>query len=477
MFDRLRRRFRASGEIVNIEPGQRLRLSGKALRLRNPGRPIRVEMGRQLLDLYPDQPLTSQVDVADSGLLLLDPARPPAEIRFQLRLCKGKRFATDADSADQHLLFATPREAFRRHLQIIHDGDVLQFSDPISELGTYVSLVDEPLDLLASRRHALSRVKEIFGGPLQALPPDQAMRLIRRVNEQLAAAPKVRLDANSNPGALVEFGADRKSVIVGDLHGQVDNLLSVLSENAFLDELDAGTASLLFLGDAVHPDRPGQLEDMASSMLVMDLLFSLMLAFPGQMTFLLGNHDSFSQDVMKGGVAQGVLWERHLAVNRGEDYVAEMGRFYQLSPLVALTPRFVACHAGPPGMTVSRAALVEARQNPRLVHDLTWRRLKTPAFPGGYGRGDVRRFLKSLKCDPDTVFLVGHYPLSDNDTLWTDIGNISGHHLIYSSAEEQVGVFAEVGERLVPMRYPVEPLLEWTSVALTANPVPHQQAS
>ena len=463
MFERLRRRFRPAAEIVNIVPGQRLRLSGKVLCLRNPGQPLRIEMGRQTLDLYPDRPLTREAGLAELDWLLLDPARDCARIGYQIRLTPGSRFVTNADSKEQSILFSAPREAFRRHLKIVHDGEVLNFSDPISELGTYLSLVEEPVDLVDLRHRALCRVVAAYGGPLEPLPADRALDLVRRVNDSLATAPGAKRDANGNPGGLVEIAADTRSVVIGDLHGQVDNLLSVLSENAFLSELDRGTAVIVIVGDAVQSDRPGQLESMESSALMMDVLFSLMLTFPGRVVFLLGNHDSFSPEVMKGGVSQGVLWERYLSAARGADYVAEMTRFYQLCPLVALSPYYLACHAGPPGAAVSRELLVEARQNPHLVHELTWSRLRNRRFPSGYGRSDVRRFLKSLGLAPGSTFIVGHYPLSDDDTLWTDIGNIPGHHLVYSSAEQVVGLFVQIDDKLVPMRYPVEPLLDWTN--------------
>ena len=65
-----------------------------------------------------------------------------------------------------------------------------------------------------------------------------------------------------------------------DLHGLVDNLLKILSENSFLEALDRGEAALILLGDAVHPEAAGQLEDMDSSILIMDLILKLKLTFP-----------------------------------------------------------------------------------------------------------------------------------------------------------------------------------------------------
>jgi hypothetical protein len=89
------------------------------------------------------------------------------------------------------------------------------------------------------------------------------------------------------------------------MHAQIDNLLTVLSQNAFLDALDEGTAALVILGDAVHSEVDGQLREMDSSMLLMDLIFKLKLCFPAQVFYVRGNHDSFSEDMSKDGDSAG----------------------------------------------------------------------------------------------------------------------------------------------------------------------------
>jgi len=140
--------------------------------------------------------------------------------------------------------------------------------------------------------------------------------------------------------------------------------------------------------------------------------------------------------------------------------------------VVALSESYVACHAGPPGSKVSRDELVDVHHQARLFHELTWSRLKTPAFPAGYGRRDVRRFRKSLGLSPDATFVVGHYPLSSDSTVWTDIGRIEGHHLLYASAEDEVAVMTRLDGELVPQIHPVEPLTAWINDNLAPGQVP-----
>jgi hypothetical protein len=136
------------------------------------------------------------------------------------------------------------------------------------------------------------------------------------------------------PGGLLVLPEALTPILVADMHAQIDNLLTVLSQNAFLDALDEGTAALVILGDAVHSEVDGQLREMDSSMLLMDLIFKLKLRFPAQVFYVRGNHDSFSEDMSKDGIPQGLLWAKELSERRGAAYLKAMGEFYRLLPYV-----------------------------------------------------------------------------------------------------------------------------------------------
>lgn len=445
----------------------RTRLSGKPLTIACDGHPMRVEMGEQTLEIYPDRPLCGAPDGGETAYRIVDPNQYFDRIGHFARLAPGKTFAVDSDDEDQAPLFSDPRAAYRRNLRIEHRHDSLRFSDRISDLGTFLSpIVGDPHSgsrLVEARRQALRRILDIHGGPLRALDPEAAIDRVRQVNEQLRQSDLRPGDVEGNPGALLELPASLTPVMVGDLHGQVDNLLSVLCENDFLHALENRSGCLLLLGDAVHSDVPNQLEDTDGSVLIMDIIFSLMLAFPGRVFLLLGNHDSFSPDVMKSGVPQGIIWEKALRRSRGEQYTAELATFYELCPLVAVGEEFVACHAGPIRKRVSRDQLINVRQSPQLVHDLMWNRVKSPGFPSGYGRGDVKRFRKSLELPKKTDFVVGHYVLSEDETIWRNVMGIKGHHIIYSAELSRVGVFTRVGGIIVPQIYRCEALTQWAA--------------
>lgn len=465
--DSVRSYFGGGEDTVTPEPAQRLRLSGKGLRIPIRGNPVfEVLMGKQRLQIHPDLAVDPRRRISPPDLLLFDPERYLSGISVALRLKAGQTLAIDRNAEDQQHLFTHPREAFRRHLSIRHEGNALVFRDPISELGTYVSLLGDAQDHpepLRRRERALERIIEIFGGPLERLARDEALETLRAVNRMLREDPCRDKDAEGNPGGVVALPPDPAPIIVGDLHARLDNLLKVLSENAFLQTLERGEAILILLGDAVHEEAGDRLGHMDDSLLMMDLILKLKLAYRDRVVFLIGNHDSFSPDVMKAGVPQGLLWERRVTEARGRDYALELALFYQQSPLVILSRDFIACHAGPPRSKVTRDMLVNVRQFPGLVHELTWTRLKTPGFPAGYTRGDVRRFRKSLGVEKDTPFIVGHYPLTCDRTVWPHVGEIENHHIVYSAKPDEVGVFTRIDGEIVPLVYPAEPLLGWVN--------------
>ena len=464
-FENIRAYFSPACETVILEKSQKLRLSGTPLRIPLEGLPeYRIEMGKQTLHLCPDPGVTGQEAGSPCDFILFDPERYFSMISHSQRLSPGNTLAIDSNIEYQEHVFTFPREAFRRQLSIEHTGDALVFKDPISELGTYVSLIDDTPEtptITDRRRSALRRILEIFGGPLEPLPADKAAETLFQVNELLRHEIGRHKDSLGNPGCLLELPDHVTPVIVGDLHAQIDNLLTILSENAFMDGLENGTAALILLGDAVHPEQPGRLEEMESSLLIMDLIFSLKIRYPQQVFFIVGNHDSFQNELMKRGIPQGLLWKRHVIESRGEAYKEQLELFYQQSPLLVLSADFIACHAGPARRKISRQLLIDAYQFPDIVHDMTWSRIRTSAFPGGYTSSDVRQFRKGLEVSSEIPFIVGHHPFTQDDTLWLNAGRINQHHIVISARPDRVGMFTRIDGKMVPQVYPVEALIDW----------------
>jgi hypothetical protein len=126
------------------------------------------------------------------------------------------------------------------------------------------------------------------------LPPEGALANLTKVSQILKKEPLRPRNSEGMPGGVVSFPRKMIPIIPGDLHAQVDNLLTILSHNEFLEMMGDGKAAMVFLGDAVHSEMSDELEEMKSSLLIMDLIFRLKLWFPQQVFYVRGNHDSFS---------------------------------------------------------------------------------------------------------------------------------------------------------------------------------------
>ena len=71
----------------------------------------------------------------------------------------------------------------------------------------------------------------------------------------------------------------------------------------------------------------------------------------------------------------------------------------------------------------------------------------------------MKKFRKYFDLEPDTPLIVGHTPVSMDDTLWERVGEIDNHYVVYSADNRWVGAMAQVRDRFYPFRYPAEPLI------------------
>jgi len=200
------------------------------------------------------------------------------------------------------------------------------------------------------------------------------------------------------------------------------------------------------------------MENMDSSILMMDLILRLKQHFPHNIFYLRGNHDSFSETLSKHTLSQGLLMRRRLLELRGQEYVTEMERFYDLLAFVICSHSFVACHAGPSRRKVTRTKLINLHDHPKIRHDLINSRLKRPHYLAGYTKGDIKRFRKNLGLPKHTPFIVGHTPLDPSGSVWRNVADIKGYHIIYSAHPDGPSLFIEINSKMIPISYPSEPL-------------------
>jgi len=458
-----------SPEPVSTPVARAVKVSERGVRLPLDGDTFEVTMGKRCLHVSPRLAVNGDGQDKRHELMVFYPDRYYGRIGHFARLVPGGTLDIDPGAKGPERLFTSPGDALRSSVRFRHEGDSLVVKAS-PEPESYVATVEEgpaANRILAGRQRALQRVGEIYGGRIERLAPEAALATLRRVNDAMQSEPYRATASDGRPGGIVELPADKTPIVIGDLHGRVDNLITLLTHNAFLESLEKERAALVILGDAVHPEGPDDLADMHGSVLIMDLILRLKSAFPSGVFFLLGNHDSFSAELMKDGVPQGVLWEQCLSGLRGHAYRDEMRRFYTLCPLMLVSDDFVACHAGAPRMGVTREMLVDVRQHPALLYELTWNRQKTRGFAGGYTAADVRRLFQVLGMRDDSTLLVGHYPRSEIGSVWLNAGGIARHHVIVSSRPAEVAVITRVDGEFVAQIYPSERLIPWLNDAAT----------
>ena len=380
-------------------------------------------------------------------------------------------------SPEQSGMFDYSTQVGHQHLSIVHYGEFLQFTDLGSEGGSCVRILTATEQCLVTvRQTQLQRLSALFfqstsadtprhapdevtghRSITQPLSSDEAMERLLQAHYVMrtaflsSAAPCSFSDVLPAEGeggdrpifetpTVVHLSADTIPIVVGDLHAKVDNLLTLLTTGCLLTALEEGVASLVFLGDAVHHDEDGQLTEMQGSMLMMDLIFTLMIRFPGRVVYLRGNHDGFTGDIYKSNVCQGQCWSRALIQTRGKAYRAAMRAFYRDLPYVVVHPRLLATHAAPPVAKVTREMITSMRDNhPQLMHQLIWNRMHRSTRPGGYREKDIQNFRQLFDLPKNTSFVVGHTPMDHKNTAWLNAGGMANHHVLYSGLFERVG--------------------------------------
>ncbi len=457
--------FHGLVQCTNLNLTESYRLGLKKIRLRTENYPIQLNLGPQgkTLHIYPERPIRdSKKGFKEERYIIFDPKTYYRGISGFLRINPGEKLILGEGKKTQKDLLNLPTDNTRGFLSIFNNEGTLIFKAIDPTYGACISplLKEKQLNRVRKWRQAkLKRLRSIFGGPIELLPADDALALIQDVNKEMECEVYRAIGSNKKPGAVIEMPSDITPLLIGDLHAKVDNLLVILSQSGFLKGLKKGRASLVILGDAVHCEDKGKLEDMTGSMLIMDLIFKLKLRFPQQVFYLRGNHDSFSAEIGKQGVPQGLLWEKALIKTRGKAYRDEMAQFYRSLPYIAHSKNFIACHAGPPTSPTSRKELINIYSHKRLMHEITHNRVRRPNSPSGYFKKEVKKLRKYFKLDPETPVIVGHTPLTNDDTLWERVGDIDNHYVIYGSHDQWVGVMTQVGDRVYPFRYPLEKLV------------------
>ncbi len=292
-------------------------------------------------------------------------------------------------------------------------------------------------------------------------------------------------------GKIVDLRERRQERIafVGDLHGNYASFARIMDHPTIYNGLDSNDISLVFLGDAIHPDKHSidnydetdaslfsKLYDMQGSLQIMNGIFDLKSRYSENVFFLLGNHDYYiprrTNKLFKGKPVEQFTAFNNAARRLGDDYFDQYKKFIDLSPLLFLSINIVAVHAGPiieerlrdpidmsdltsglKGFNFNLADLdplteADPPSSPRtslLTHLLIncWNIPKRPWTQ--YGEGDVRKFMIAL--NREGGFLIsGHYHdhISINPHEFA-IEPYPRNYIIYSGAQETGFLLYEKG--------------------------------
>ena len=239
------------------------------------------------------------------------------------------------------------------------------------------------------------------------------------------------------PGGLIDLSRDKRTaLIVGDLHGSVENLKAIVEHEDNRENLKKGKNVLIIVGDAFHNDQVGQMKEMDSSGLVLDELIHLISTYKENIIYIKGNHDTFDESLVKSGIHQGVEFKNYLLKKKKSSYVKAVDEMLQSLPMFILGNGWVVTHAGPIRNGATRQELIDISDNPDYCRQLMWNRLnefRGTASMKEYNEEDIHRMLFKLKLPQDTPFIVGHNPLwntGNKSGIWKDVMEIKNHYII-----------------------------------------------
>ena len=463
LLEQVSRLFRKAPEGELLVPALTPDLLTENFRITWSGEPFKLTMGNAALEFHPDLPLTGNQNDGNREWIVHAGAAFYEGVPQFIRIRPGKTVILGRADEVQARIFDFDGSVASRHARISNrKGELtiepLELDHPIS-----VSTITSSNTVWAARRENLLRLPGVLGGPLAPFDDDKALDIIHEVNGLLATEVYREKDEHGVPGGILRIPEDKTAVILGDIHARPDNVLRIITEGGLLSALERGEACLIFLGDLIHSQESGELEDMSSTVLILDLFAMLKRRFPENVFYIRGNHESFSPNVGKGGVPQGVLLRKHLKERRGKAFVTEIENLFNSLAFVVQGNGFAACHAAPVRSTVNRFTLVNIQRYPGIQAELVWNRLRQTNRPAGYGKGSVKRFRIALDLPKHAPLIVAHTPLSTDETLWLNVGDIKGHHVVYSAHTHRAAAMTISGGTMTPLEFIPEPALEFVN--------------
>ncbi len=219
-------------------------------------------------------------------------------------------------------------------------------------------------------------------------------------------------------GRLVQLEPTGETLVIGDLHGDLDSLTHILSNSGFTQKMTRREdAVLVFLGD--YGDRGRRPAE------VYYLILKLKLAFPRQVILLRGNHEG-PEDLMASPHDLPVNFQARFKENWAPAYFKVRELFSYLYNALIVKERYLMVHGGlSPEITSVQDLAYATRTHPEneFLEDLLWsdpddRVQGVSPSPRGagilFGKNVTEKVLRKL----DVKILVrGHEPCGEGFKL------------------------------------------------------------
>jgi len=169
--------------------------------------------------------------------------------------------------------------------------------------------------------------------------------------------------ADSRNGALAKIPPENRLTVVGDLHGDMDALLDVLTGSGFYHNRDH---RIIFLGD--YGDRG---RDQIGTYYLLLLLLS---HFPEKVTLLRGNHEAPREMPFHPHDLPDKL--RWTFGSKGNEVKEQIYDLYDSLPIAAIVPgHYLMLHGGPPSDTIDEDEIALApKRHPqtKVFEEILW---------------------------------------------------------------------------------------------------------
>src|SRR4030042_2905978 len=267
------------------------------------------------------------------------------------------------------------------------------------------------------------------------------LKLIKNANKNINNLKNRLKDSKGEPGGLILIPDNFIPIIVGDLHGALNNLKAVINHEDNYEKIKNNEAVLIIIGDALHNDQTGQMLEMQSSFDSLEYLLTIINQFQDNVIYIRGNHDTFDERLKKSGISQGLEFKKFLLNKTNQQCFDEVEKFFEILPMSIIGNGYIVTHAGPIRRGVTKEELINIYYDVNGYTQLMWNRIHE--FRGNpslkeYDEDDIKRMLEKLKLPLDTHFIVGHNPLwnsGDASGIWMNVLGIKNHHIIYSNLQ------------------------------------------